>query len=37
MRPAVLQGIYGTPLVLVDHPLTGLPMIVPGMAGTASS
>ena len=35
MRPAVLQGIYGTPLVLVDHPLTGLPMIVPGMVAGA--
>jgi iron complex transport system ATP-binding protein len=30
MRPEVLQAIYGTSLLLVNHPATGLPMIVPG-------
>ena len=31
MKPDVLQRIYGTPLMLVDHPRAGLPMIVPRM------
>jgi len=29
MKPDVLQRIYGVPLLLVDHPTSGLPMIVP--------
>jgi iron complex transport system ATP-binding protein len=29
MKPDVLQRIYGTPLLLVDHPTSGMPMIVP--------
>jgi iron complex transport system ATP-binding protein len=29
MRPEVLQQIYGSSLLLVDHPCAGLPMIVP--------
>ncbi len=29
MRPEVLQRIYGTPFLMVDHPQTGLPLIVP--------
>ncbi len=29
MQPAVLQRIYGTSLLLVDHPQAGVPMIVP--------
>jgi iron complex transport system ATP-binding protein len=32
MKPAVLQEIYGTPLLLVDHPQSGVPMIVPQIA-----
>jgi iron complex transport system ATP-binding protein len=31
MKPDALQRIYGTPLMLVDHPRAGLPMIVPTM------
>jgi ABC-type cobalamin/Fe3+-siderophores transport system ATPase subunit len=30
MKPDVLQRIYGAPLQLVDHPTSGLPMIIPG-------
>jgi iron complex transport system ATP-binding protein len=33
MQPDALRRIYGTPLLLVDHPETGLPMIVPGGSG----
>ena len=29
MRPEVLQRIYDTPFLMVDHPQTGLPVIVP--------
>jgi iron complex transport system ATP-binding protein len=29
MNPDVLERIYGTRLLLVDHPVTGLPLIVP--------
>jgi ABC-type cobalamin/Fe3+-siderophores transport system ATPase subunit len=29
MKPDVLQRIYGVPLLLVEHPTSGLPMIVP--------
>jgi iron complex transport system ATP-binding protein len=29
MKPDVLERIYGRPLLLVDHPTSGLPMIVP--------
>ena len=29
MRPEVLQRIYGTQFLMVDHPQTGLPVIVP--------
>lgn len=29
MRPEVLQRIYGTTFIMVDHPETGLPVIVP--------
>lgn len=29
MRPDVLEAIYQTTLVLVDHPQTGMPVIVP--------
>jgi iron complex transport system ATP-binding protein len=32
MQPGVLRRIYGTELLLVDHPGTGLPVIVPGAA-----
>ena len=32
MRPDVLQRIYATPFLLVAHPETGLPMIVPRAA-----
>ena len=31
MKPDVLQRIYGTSLLMVDHPKAGLPMIVPRM------
>jgi len=31
MKPDVLQRIYGTSLLTVDHPQSGLPMIVPRM------
>jgi ABC-type cobalamin/Fe3+-siderophores transport system ATPase subunit len=31
MKPDVLQRIYGVPLLLADHPTSGLPMIVPRM------
>jgi iron complex transport system ATP-binding protein len=31
MKPDVLQRIYGTSLLLVDHPKEGLPMIIPSM------
>jgi hypothetical protein len=31
MKQDVLQKIYGTNLLLVDHPKAGLPMIVPRM------
>jgi iron complex transport system ATP-binding protein len=34
MHQGVLQRIYAVPLVLVDHPTTGLPMIVPGRGET---
>lgn len=30
MKPDVLQSIYDTPFLMVDHPRTGLPVIVPG-------
>jgi iron complex transport system ATP-binding protein len=30
MQPDVLRKIYGTELVLVNHPTTAMPMIVPG-------
>lgn len=33
MRHDVLERVYGTPFVLVAHPETGLPMIVPHTAG----
>jgi ABC-type cobalamin/Fe3+-siderophores transport system ATPase subunit len=29
MKPDVLQRIYGSPFLLVDHPTSGMPMIVP--------
>ncbi|MBN1909574.1 MAG: ABC transporter ATP-binding protein [Pirellulales bacterium] len=29
MRPDVLETIFGTPFLLVDHPDTGVPMVVP--------
>jgi len=29
MRPEVLETIFQTPFLLVDHPATGLPMVVP--------
>ena len=29
MRPEVLERIYGTEFLMVDHPQTGLPVIVP--------
>lgn len=29
MKPEVLQGIYDTPFHMVEHPQTGLPVIVP--------
>ena len=29
MRPEVLERIYGTPFLMVDHPQSGLPVIVP--------
>jgi iron complex transport system ATP-binding protein len=29
MKPDVLERIYGTPLLLVDHPQASVPMIVP--------
>jgi iron complex transport system ATP-binding protein len=32
MKQDVLQKIYGAPLMLVDHPKAGLPMIVPRMS-----
>lgn len=32
MKQDVLQKIYGAPLLLVDHPKAGLPMIVPRMS-----
>ncbi|MCD4727820.1 MAG: ABC transporter ATP-binding protein [Pirellulales bacterium] len=31
MKPDVLKRVYGAPLLLVDHPKAGLPMIVPRM------
>jgi len=31
MKPDVLQRIYGTPLLMVEHPHAKLPMIVPRM------
>jgi iron complex transport system ATP-binding protein len=31
MKPDVLQRIYGTSLLLVEHPTSGMPMIVPRM------
>jgi ABC-type cobalamin/Fe3+-siderophores transport system ATPase subunit len=31
MKPDVLQRIYGASLLLVDHPTSGMPMIVPRM------
>ncbi len=31
MKPDVLQRIYGTSLLMVNHPHAGLPMIVPRM------
>jgi iron complex transport system ATP-binding protein len=31
MEPDVLQRIYGTPLLTVEHPMAGLSMIVPRM------
>jgi ABC-type cobalamin/Fe3+-siderophores transport system ATPase subunit len=31
MKPDVLQRIYGVPLLLAEHPTSGLPMIVPRM------
>jgi hypothetical protein len=31
MKPDVLERIYGTSLMLVEHPRAGLPMIVPTM------
>lgn len=31
MKPDVLQKIYGAPMLMVDHPKAGLPMIVPRM------
>ena len=30
MRPDVLRRIYSVPLLLVDHPRTGTPVVVPG-------
>jgi len=35
MRSAVLEEIYGTPLLLVDHPRAGVPMIVPQVGAEA--
>jgi iron complex transport system ATP-binding protein len=32
MKPDVLQKIYGGPMLLVDHPKAGMPMIVPRMS-----
>lgn len=32
MKPAVLETIYGTPLLLTAHPQAGIPMIVPQIA-----
>lgn len=29
MKPDVLERVYGTSLLLVDHPTSGLPMIIP--------
>jgi iron complex transport system ATP-binding protein len=31
MKPDVLQRIYGVPLLLAEHPTSGMPMIVPRM------
>ncbi len=31
MKPDVLERVYGASLLLVDHPTSGLPMIVPRM------
>jgi len=31
MKPDMLQRVYGASLLLVDHPKSGLPMIVPRM------
>ena len=31
MKPDVLKRIYGTAMLLVDHPRSGMPMIVPRM------
>ena len=33
MDPGVLEQIYGTPLLLVEHPVTRLPLIVPQVPG----
>lgn len=32
MHPGVLRSVYGADLLLVEHPGTGLPVIVPGAA-----
>jgi iron complex transport system ATP-binding protein len=31
MKPDVLHKIYGTPLLMVEHPKAGMPMIIPRM------
>jgi iron complex transport system ATP-binding protein len=36
MQPAVLQQIYGTSLLLVDHPQASVPMIIPQIAPEAA-
>ncbi|MCC6126523.1 MAG: ABC transporter ATP-binding protein [Pirellulales bacterium] len=35
MQPDILRQIYGTPLLLVDHPQAHIPMIVPRVNGGA--
>lgn len=37
MRPEVLRGIYGSSFLLVAHPETGLPMIVPHASSREAS
>jgi iron complex transport system ATP-binding protein len=32
MQPAVLEGVFGAPFLLVEHPLARIPMIVPAAA-----